>query len=382
MFRRLSVIACFVSITIVSVCDNTSALQENSSTMAKYLPRTMRAVGLYKYLPISDPSSLLDLEVALPTMQKNDVLVEVKATSVNPIDTKQRAPKPTIETTPRILGFDGAGVVVAKGDASKIFKIGDEVFFTGDFRRSGSNAQYVALDEVLVGPKPKNLSFEQAAAMPLTGVTAYESLYDRLLLSKKDAGKSLLIINSAGGVGSVASQLAKNLGLNVIGTASRKETQEFSLAHGADIVLNHTKDLIPQLEANGYGNGVDYILVNYDPYPYWDTMMQVIKPQGKICLIVDSSGLVDLKPLKTKSLTVTSEMMLTRIIYNTDDKYKHHEILQEISKMLENGQLKTTLTKIMSPINAANMKEAHRLLEDKHMIGKIVVTNFEEKEKI
>ncbi|XP_023947862.2 zinc-type alcohol dehydrogenase-like protein SERP1785 [Bicyclus anynana] len=346
--------------------------------MARFLPKTMRAVGLYKYLPISDPSSLLDLEVALPTVQKNDVLVEVKATAVNPIDTKQRAPKPTIETSPRILGFDGAGVVVAKGDATKLFKIGDEVFFTGDFRRTGSNAQYVALDEVIVGLKPKNLTFEQAAAVPLTGVTAYESLYDRLLLSKKDAGKSLLIINSAGGVGSVASQLAKNLGLNVIGTASRKETEEFSLAHGVDTVLNHTKDLIPQLEAKGFGNGVDYILVNYDPYPYWDTLMQAIKPQGKICLIVDSSGLVDLQPLKDKSVTLVSEMMLTRIKYNTDDKFRHHEILQKISKMLENGQLKTTLTKVLSPINAANLKEAHKLLEEKHTIGKIVLSKFDE----
>ncbi|CAH2233016.1 jg703 [Pararge aegeria aegeria] len=345
--------------------------------MAKYLPKTMRAVGLYKYLPISDPNSLLDLEVALPKVQKSDVLVEVKATAVNPIDTKQRAPKSQIETTPRILGFDGAGVVVAKGNASKLFNLGDEVFFTGDFRRTGSNAQYVALDEILVGLKPKNLTFEQSAAMPLTGVTAYEALYDRLLISKKDAGKSLLIINSAGGVGSVASQLAKNLGLNVIGTASRKETIEFSLAHGADLVLNHTKDLIPQLEAKGY-NGVDYILVNYDPYPYWNTLMQVIKPQGKICLIVDSSGLVDLKPLKDKSLTLVSEMMLTRIKYDTDDKYRHHEILQDISKMLDNGQLKTTLNKVLSPINAANLKEAHRLLEEKHTIGKIVVSKFDE----
>lgn len=370
MYRFLS----FISIAIASVCY--CAIQEESSgTMARYLPKTMRAVGLYKYLPISDPSSLLDLEVPLPTVQKNDVLVEVKATAVNPIDTKLRAPKPTIETTPRILGFDGAGVVVAKGDDTKSFNIGDEVFFTGDFRRTGSNAQYVALDEVLVGLKPKNLTFEQAAAMPLTGVTAYESLYDRLLLSKNDAGKSLLIINSAGGVGSVASQLAKNLGLTVIGTASRKETQEFTLAHGTDIVLNHTIDLAPQLEAEGYGKGVDYILVNYDPYPYWDTLMKVIKPQGKICLIVDSSGLVDIKMLKDKSITLVSEMMLTRIKYDTEDKYRHHEILQEISKMLESGQLKPTLTKVLSPINAANLREAHKLLEQKVTIGKIVVKN-------
>lgn len=350
--------------------------QDISVKMAKTLPKTMKAVGLYKYLPISDVNSLIDLELSLPVLQKADVLVEVKATAVNPIDTKQRAPKPTVEANPRILGWDGAGVVVAKGESAKIFNVGDEVFFTGDLRRNGSNAQYVALNETQVGPKPKNLSFEQAAAMPLTAVTAYESLYDRLLLTEKDKGKTLLIINSGGGVGSVASQLAKNLGLKVIGTASRAETEAFSRENGADLVLNHTKDIIPQLEAQGYGKGVDYILVNYDPYPYWNTLMTVIKPQGRICLIVDSSGLVDLRPLKDKSITLVSEMMLTRLKYETEDIFRHHEILQAVSKMLENGTLKCTLTKVMNPINAANLREAHRLLEEKHLNGKLVLSGF------
>ncbi|CAH0719506.1 unnamed protein product, partial [Brenthis ino] len=344
--------------------------------MAKDLPKTMKAVGLYKYLPITDPSSLLDLEVSLPKLQKNEVLVEVKAIAVNPIDTKQRAPKPNIERSPRILGWDGAGIVVDKGENAKIFEVDDQVFFTGDLRKNGCNAQYVALDETLVGPKPKNLSFEQAAAMPLTSVTAYESLYERLQLSRNDSGKSLLIINSAGGVGSVASQLAKNLGLTVIGTASRKETIDFSREHGASIILNHSEDLIPQLEANGYGNGVDYILVNYDPYPYWDILMKAIKPQGKICLIVDSSGLVDLRPLKDKSITLVSESMTTKIKYDTEDKYKHHEMLKEVSKLLENGQLKCTLKKVLTPINAVNLRETHKLIENKHTIGKVVLAGF------
>ncbi|XP_050346353.1 zinc-type alcohol dehydrogenase-like protein SERP1785 [Nymphalis io] len=344
--------------------------------MAKNLSKTMKAVGLYKYLPISDPNSLLDIEVSLPKLQKSDVLVEVKAIAVNPIDTKQRAPKPIIETTPRILGWDGAGIVIEKGEKSNIFNIGDEVIFTGDLRRNGCNAQYVAINEFLVGPKPKNLTFEQSAAMPITAVTAYESLFERLLLSNKEAGKSILVINSAGGVGSVATQLASNLGLKVIGTASRKDTINFSLSHGASVVLNHSKDLISQLADNGYENGVDYILVNYDPYPYWDTLMQVIKPQGKICLIVDSSGLVDIKPLKDKSVTLASESMLTKIKYDTEDLFKHHEMLKEISKMLDNGQLKTTLKKVLTPINAVNLKEAHRILEEKTTIGKIVLTGF------
>ncbi|XP_041978396.1 zinc-type alcohol dehydrogenase-like protein SERP1785 [Aricia agestis] len=347
-----------------------------STAMAREIPKTMKAVGLYKYLPISDPNSLIDLEVNIPNVGENDVLIEVKATAVNPVDTKIRSPKSIVENSPRILGWDGSGVIVSKGGKAQLFNVGDEVFFTGFVNNNGSNAQYVSLDEILVGNKPKNLSFEEAGAMPLTSVTAYESLYDRLQLSTKDKGKSILIINSAGGVGSIASQLARNLGLKVIGTASRKETKEFSLKYGAHIVLNHTQDLLPQLKESGYSDGVDYILINYDPLPYWNTMMDVIKPQGKICVLVDSSGPVDLKVLKDKSITLVHEMMSTRIKYNTDDKFRHHEILQEVSKMLESGQLKHTLTKVISPINAQNLKEAHKIMENKTMIGKLVLSKF------
>ncbi|KOB77979.1 Alcohol dehydrogenase [Operophtera brumata] len=344
--------------------------------MAQNLPKLMKAVGLYKYLPITDLNSLQDLQVEVPALLTNEVLVEVRATAVNPIDTKQRAPKQQVETKPRILGWDGSGVVVAKGENASLFKIGDEVFFTGDIRRNGSNAQYVALDQILLGTKPKTLTFAQAAALPLTAVTAYEALFERLALTEKDIGKTLLIINSAGGVGSIASQLAKNFGLKVIGTASRPETMAFSKSCGADLVLNHTTDLLPQLEANGYVNGVDLILMNYDPFPYWDTLAKAIKAQGKICLIVDSSGLVDLAPLKDKSVTLAFEMMLTRIKYNTDDKFNHHEILEEVSRLVDEGKLAHTLTRTLSPINAANLREAHRLMEEKRMIGKLVLTGF------
>lgn len=347
-----------------------------ATMVPRNLPKIMRAVGFYKYVPLSGVNSLLDLEVNLPSLRDNDVLVEVKATSVNPIDTKLRALKPTTEGQIRILGFDGAGIVVDKGSSGKLFNIGDEVFFTGDFSRDGSNAQYVALNEIVVGTKPKNLTFEQAAAMPLISFTAYESLYDRLLLSQKDKGKSLLIINSGGGVGSVASQMAKNLSLKVIGTASRPESTAFSYKHGVDVVLDHKQDLIPQLDAHGYGKGVDYILVNYDPFPYWKTLMEAIKPQGKICLLTESSELLDLKPLKDKSITLISEMMATRIKYNTEDKFRVHEIFQDISQMLADGRIKHTLTKTITPFNAANIIEAHKIIEGKRMIGKLVVSGF------
>jgi NADPH:quinone reductase len=372
----------FINLLLVALSTLTRSTPAEKDTsvldvkMAQNLPKIMKAVGFFKYLPITEATSLLDLEVNIPSIQRNEVLVQVKATSVNPIDTKLRAPKPNVEVKAKILGFDGSGVIASKGDDVKTFQIGDEVFFTGDLRKNGSNAQYVALDQILVGHKPKNLTFEQAAAMPLTAVTAYESIFDRLLLSEKDKGKTLLIINSSGGVGAVATQLAKNIGLNVIGTASRPESESFSYQQGANLILNHTNDLILQLEAKGYGDGVHFILVNYDPYPYWDTLMKAIKPQGKICLIVDSTGLVDLRPLKDKSVTLVSEMMSTRIKYDTEDKIRHHEILQTVSKMINDGHLKTTLTKVLSPINAANLRQAHKLIEEKHFIGKLVVSGF------
>ncbi|KAF9420976.1 hypothetical protein HW555_002959 [Spodoptera exigua] len=336
----------------------------------------MRAVGLYKYLPIDHEDSLLDVEVSLPSVTKTDLLIQVKATAVNPIDAKQRAPKPKVENPPRILGWDGAGVVVSKGEEANLFNIGDEVFFTADISRNGANAEYIAVDQFVVAKKPRNWTFEQAASMPLVTLTALESIFDRLLISEKDKGKSILIINSAGGMGSVATQIVKNLGLKVIGTASRPETQAFTRQFGADIVLNHTQDLIPQLEANGFGAGVDFILINFDPAPYWDTMMRAIKPQGKICLIVDSSALVDLRPLKDKSVTLVSEMMTTRIKYKTDDRFRQHELLKEAAQWMEEGKLKCVLTKTLSPINAANVKAAHKLLESKTLIGKLVLTGF------
>lgn len=362
---------------IVKIASYTETRAFQNNTMSESLPKTMKAVGLYEYLPISDTNSLLDLEVNIPNITDDEVLVAVKATSVNPIDTKQRASKVQLECQPRILGWDGAGIIVDKGSRVKLFRVGDEVYFTGSLSKNGSNAEFVALDQEIIGRKPKKLSFEEAAAMPLTTVTAYEALFDRMHLSEaKHKGKTLLIINSAGGVGSVASQLARNIGMKVIGTASRPETKNFASIYGSEIILNHKNDLIPQLELHGYKTGVDCILVNYDPYPYWDTLMQAIKPQGTICLIVDCSGLVDIRPLKEKCITLVSEMMETRIKYNTGDKYRRCEILEEVSKMFDDGRLKHTLTKVMTPINATNLREAHRLIEEKQVYGKIVLSGF------
>ncbi|KAG7302767.1 hypothetical protein JYU34_012730 [Plutella xylostella] len=343
--------------------------------MALNLPKTMRAVGLYKYLPITDPESFLDLEVSLPAVGQSDVLVKVKAVSVNPIDTKQRAPKPRVEASPRVLGWDGSGVVVDKGSLVNKLKLGDHVYFSGALGPSGCNAQYYSVHEGLVAKKPTSLSFEQAAAMPLTTLTAYEIFYDLMKISEKDRGKSLLIINSAGGAGSIATQLARHLGLTVIGTAARETTRSWSLQQGAQLVLDHKKDLLPQLKDNGYASGVDYILVNYDPYPYWNTIMEAVKPMGTICLIVDSSGLVDIKPLKAKSITLASEMMMTRYKYDTPDKVKLAEYLDLAAELFDKGVLKHTLTKTLSPLNAQTLKQAHKIIEEQTMVGKLVITN-------
>lgn len=227
-----------------------------------------------------------------------------------------------------------------------------------------------------MGPKPKKMSFEEAAAMPLTALTTFESILDRLSISEKDKGKRLLVINSGGGVGSIATQLGKILGLTVIGTASRPETEAFSREFGADVVLNHTQDLASQMKENGMEDGVDYILVNYDPAPYWNTLPNLIKPEGKICLIVESDTPVNLTPLKDKSLTLVYEMMFTRHKYNTDGKIRQYEILKQVSQLLDEGKLKCTMTKTMSPINAANLREAHRIIEEKKMVGKLVLSQF------
>jgi NADPH:quinone reductase len=338
----------------------------------------MKAVGLYRYLPIDHPESLLDVEVPALAARGRDVLVEVKAISVNPVDYKSRAPRDLVETTPKILGWDVAGVVKAVGEQVTLFRVGDAVYYAGSRSRAGGNSEQHLVDERIVGRKPANLSFAEAAALPLTTLTAWEGLFERMGISRSggDASKTVLIIGGAGGVGSVAIQLAKQLArLTVIATASRPASIKWVRELGADHVVDHTKDLGPELNAIGIRE-VDYIFCLSNTDHYFPTFAPVIRPQGRICAIVSTQKPVDLAPLMAKSVTFAWELMFTRPMFETDDMRAQHECLNEAAALVEKGTLRTTMTEHLGRINAANLKRAHALLEAGHVIGKLVLEGF------
>ncbi|WP_237690865.1 zinc-binding alcohol dehydrogenase family protein [Paenibacillus caui] len=335
----------------------------------------MKAVGLYKYLPIDHPESLVDEQIDKPKAEGRDLVVEVKAVSVNPVDTKVRSPKERTEPQLRILGWDAAGVVVEAGENCSLFQPGDEVFYAGSITRQGSNSEFQLVDERIVGRKPKSLDFAQAAALPLTSITAWVGLFDRLKISHDQAqnkGKSILIIGAAGGVGSIAVQLAALAGLTVIGTASRPESIAWAKEHGAEYTINHHEPFTPQLEQLGF-HGVDYIFCLNNTTLHWAEMAEAIKPQGAICSIVEAEEPVAIDMLKAKSATFVWELMFTRAKYETEDMEEQHKLLDQISAYVDNSVIKTTLTKVLSPLNAATLREAHALVETGSMIGKVVV---------
>ncbi|ALC83776.1 MULTISPECIES: zinc-binding alcohol dehydrogenase family protein [Bacillus] len=334
----------------------------------------MKAVGLYQYLPIENEESLLDVEVPKPKATGKDLLVKINAISVNPVDTKVRAPKDAIEKEPKILGWDASGVVEEVGEDCELFQPGDTVFYAGDITRQGSYSEYQLIDERIVGKKPSNLSFAEAAAMPLTTITAWEGIYERLGITEKDKGKTILIINGAGGVGSIATQIAKYAGLKVIATASREETKNWCEKMGADVIINHRENLLQQLNDEGIGE-VDYIFCLNDTDGHWDGMGEAIKPQGSICSIVENEKDLDLNVLKSKSVTFVWEFMYTRSMFQTEDMIEQHRLLNKASDLFEEGIFQTTLTKTFQPINAEQLKKAHKEVESGKMIGKLIVEN-------
>ncbi|ELS01772.1 zinc-binding alcohol dehydrogenase family protein [Xenococcus sp. PCC 7305] len=338
----------------------------------------MKAVGLTQYLPIDDENSLLDVEIPKPIPKGKDLLVQIKALSVNPVDTKVRTPQDKVESEPRILGWDAAGIVVEVGAEVTEFKPEDEVYYAGDITRPGSNSEFQLIDERIVGRKPQNLDFAQAAALPLTSITAWEALFERLNIDKTgaDAGKSILIINGAGGVGSVAIQLAKKLAkLNVIATASRPETIAWCQNLGADQVVNHRNNLADEIEKIGYQN-VDYILCLNDTDGHWQAMTNAIAPQGKICSIVENQQPLDMNILKSKSASFVWEFMFTRSMYQTADMAEQSNLLNELSQLIENGVIISTCNDVIKPINAKNLRDVHQRLEKGRTIGKIVLAEW------
>jgi zinc-binding alcohol dehydrogenase family protein len=337
----------------------------------------MKAVGLYQHLPIEKPDSLMDLDLPKPEPTGRDLLVRVEAVSVNPVDTKVRAPVKPARTTPLVLGWDAAGVVESAGPAVERFKPGDPVFYAGDITRPGSNSEYQLVDERIVGRRPRSLGVEEAAALPLVSITAYEALYERLGIGPEgpSRGRTVLIIGGAGGVGSMAVQLAKLVGLTVLATASRPESVIWVKRLGADHVLNHRQPLPPQLEAAGLKT-VDYILNCADTDGYWDTMADVIVPQGKICTIVENKGALNQQLMKLKSATHVWELMFTRSKYQTADMMEQQKLLDRISDWIDGGKLKGILRETLEPINADNLRKAHAKLESGTMIGKLALKGW------
>jgi len=341
----------------------------------------MKAVALKRYLPIANPESLLDVDLPRPTAQGRDLLVAVKAIAVNPVDTKVRAPKDKIEDAPRVLGWDAAGVVEAIGADVTGFKVGDQVFYAGDITRPGSNSEFQLVDERIVGHAPASLSVEQAAALPLTAITAWEALFERLRVPRKAeaaAGKapSILIIGGAGGVGSIAIQLAaKVVGLNVIATASRPESEKWVRELGAQQVINHFGDIPAQLKDIGFEQ-VDYVLILNDTDKHFPAAAQAITPKGTIATIVENSAPLDVSLLKAKSAGFVWEFMFTRSMFQTPDMGEQGKLLNEIAALIDQGVIRTTLSKVLSPINAANLRQAHADLEGGRVIGKIVLKDF------
>jgi len=303
-----------------------------------------------------------------------DLLVEVRAISINPIDAKIKQTITAKPKTPVILGFDACGVVLAVGDKTTLFKVGDEVFYAGDMTRDGSNAEQQLVDERIVGRKPTSLDYDQAAALPLTSITAWESLFDRLKITPADKDKTLLLIGAAGGVGSMAIQFAKQvIGINVIATASRAESKDWCKQMGADIVLDH-QHLAQQFKDNNLDTP-KYILCMGVPDDYFDQMIQVIAPQGSICLLANTQQAYDLNLLKAKSITLVWEMMFTRSMFQTNDLVKQHELLNKLALMVENGDIRHTLTQHLNPINVDTITRAHQVIERGKMQGKLVISN-------
>lgn len=335
----------------------------------------MKAIGFRTSLTVEATDSFIEFETEKPSPKGRDLLVKISAVSVNPVDFKirQNSAKDTVLTEPKIIGWDAVGVVEAVGDAASLFKVGDEVYYAGDINRAGSNAEYQLVDERIVGNKPKKLTNEEAAAIPLTALTAWEILFDRLRIGERDKGKSVLIIGGAGGVGSIAIQLAKHVaGLTVIATASRPETASWCKTQGADYVVNHYK-LVDEVRQAGF-QYVDFILDFVDTNTYWDAMVELIKPQGHIGSITGSATPLALNKLKAKSVSFSWELMYTRSTFQTDDMIEQHHILNKVADLLDRGVLKTTLKETLKGLSVTNFKEAHQQLESGKTIGKLVVS--------
>ncbi len=335
----------------------------------------MRAIAYREPCSLDTPDALFALDLPEPTPGPRDLRVRVRAVSVNPVDVKLRAgAKPA--SGPRVLGFDAAGVVEAVGDAVTLFRPGDEVYYAGAIDRPGTDAELHLVDERIAARKPTTLSFAEAAALPLTSITAWELLFDRLGVPRSaDARGTLLVMGAAGGVGSVLLQLARQLtGLTVVATASREETRAWCLQLGAHHVVDHTQPLAAQLDALGLERP-RLIAGLTATEQHWAALCDVLAPQGRIALIDDPKTL-DVLPLKRKSASLHWELMFTRSLYQTADMIEQHRLLAEVARLVDVGALRTTLTEHLGALSAATLTEAHRRVESGRVRGKLVLDGF------
>ena len=336
----------------------------------------MKAVGYYQPLPIDNPESLQDIELPAPVAGPRDLLVRVKAVSVNPVDTKVRKNAAPEAGQAKVLGWDAVGTVEAIGSGVKNFKVGDRVYYAGSIVRPGANAELHAVDERIAAIAPKTLDDAQAAALPLTTITAYELLFDRLRVPKGGGeGQTLLITGGAGGVGSILIQLARQLTkLRVVATASHAETREWCLALGAHTVIDHSKPLAAELKAAGIGE-VDMVASLTQTEQHYAQIIESLKPQGQIA-VIDDMKMLDAMPLKTKCISLHWEMMFARSRFETPDVAEQGALLAEVAALVDAGRVRTTANASFGTINAANLKKAHALIESGKAQGKVVLAGF------
>lgn len=338
----------------------------------------MKAFAYSQSLAITEPAALFEIELATPELAAHDVLVKIAAIAVNPVDTKVRLNAPALNQA-RVLGWDACGEIVAVGSAVSQFSIGQQVYYAGDLNRQGSNAEYQAVDSRLIALAPRSLSAAQAAALPLTSITAYEILFDRLKVARKSASatanaKTLLITGAAGGVGSILIQLARQLtDLTIIATASRPQSADWCRELGAHHVINHQHEMLPQLQALGITE-VDMVASLTHTGDYLEQLIACLKPQGQLA-VIDDMPVLNAMLLKAKSISLHWEMMFTRSMFNTADMHLQGELLAEVAELVDAGRLRTTLNQVLTPINLANLITAHSQIEAGRTIGKIVLSN-------
>jgi zinc-binding alcohol dehydrogenase family protein len=342
----------------------------------------MKAIGYKKSLPISDTKSLIDIELPQPKATGRDILVKVSAIAVNPVDYKIRQNKPSETNDYKVIGWDAVGEIVAMGENVTKFQLGDKVYYAGDLTRQGSNAEYQLVDERIVGHKPKSLADVEAAALPLTTITAYEMLFEHLALPKimpdsfEKSNDIILVVGAAGGVGSILVQLAKAItGATIIATASRESSKAWVEKLGAHHVVDHTKPLKPQIDALNLGQ-VTHVASLNGTESYFDTYIELLAPFGKIAMIDDPQKPLDVMKLKFKSLSLHIEFMFARAMFNAVDIEEQSHLLNHVSDLIDRGYIQTTVGKELGLINADNLKLAHEELESGKSIGKIVLQGF------